>query len=476
MFASHACLGRCPTWRQCAVAAAMAWGFTALAAGSDMTATSQQAWQQRYDSAQAAYAADELDAAEQAARQALVQARAGQGQTQPFIASSLNVLALVRQRQGHADEAQQLLREALQISEQTLGPHANTALLAFNLGQVQEERGGERRHLALQSYRRALQIAEALPGDAAAAQLRQQALAALSRVHESLGEKEQARSYNQRLREGEAAIPDQLKALALLRHGRELQQQGQWQQAQVALEQSLQLHEREYGKDAVELVPVLTALGNLHHARGKHEQAVPLHQWAVRILRAREPDSRALAGHLSELGLWHGQRGELEQARAFFEQALALVRRQQEGHPSLAEADLVSSLAQLEGTQGRMEEAKLLHQQALAQYRRLEETPAALLGQARSLNYLAGFEHRRRRFAEAEPQFLQALALMERALGAEDAQLLPVLQNLEALYLSQGRVAQARPYQLRVQALESAQGQKHDEQSALAGPRPDDGP
>ena len=459
-------------WRQCAIATILACCCAAHAqapqprdrpASQAAQATSQQSWLQQYDGAQAAYAAGDLAAAEQAARQALALARAGKGQTQPFVVGSLNVLALVRDRQGHTDEAQQLLREALQISERAQGLQASTASLALNLGLMQE--ASEPRQ-ALQNYEKALQTADALPGDAATAQVRQQALAALSRVHDRLGEQEQARGYNQRLLDGDAGLPARIKATALLRQGQALQQQGQWQQAQAALEQSLRLHEAEYGDTAVELVPVLTALANLHHAIGQPYQAAPLLERAVRILQATTPGSRALAGHLSELGLWHGQRNELAQARQCFEQALALVRSQQGGQPSQAEANITSSLAQLEGAQGRLDEAKALHQQALAQYRSLEQTPGAVLGQARSLNYLAGFDYRRRRFAEAEPQFLQALALMDQVLGAQDAQLLPVLENLAALYLSQGKAAQARPYQQRAQEIQ--QKQEHSAQAASA--------
>ncbi|RZS29900.1 tetratricopeptide repeat protein [Corticibacter populi] len=455
----------------------------ALAAADD-AAAGQRQWQSLYARAQDAYGRRDWTGAEQAARQALAQARAGQGQTGPFVASSQNILALSLQRQGRLQEAAELLGEALETSRQTLGRHANTASLAFNLGSVQEELGpgqtADQQH-ALASYEQALRIADALPGDTAATQVGQQALAALGRLHAERGEAQRADAYNRRLLQSQASLPPDLRADALLRQGMALTQQGQWSEAQAALEESLQLFEAAHGARDAAVVPALTALANLHHASGQHERAVPLHQRAMDILRQQTVQGGAqeavLAGHLNELALWQLQDRQFEPARAGFEEVLALLERQNgdaktAGEKTLARADVVGNLAQLEGQAGQDDVSRDLHRQALALYRAAPQGLPAQLGQARSLNFLAAFDYRRRRFAEAEPQFLQALALMEQALGTADERLLPVLQNLEALYLSQGRAEQARPYQLRVHELQRKQqaGQQAGDAAGTAGP------
>ncbi|KAF1047395.1 tetratricopeptide repeat protein [Xylophilus sp.] len=113
------------------------------------------------------------------------------------MAASLNLLALVGQRQGHADEAAGLLRKALAAGEQVPDGEVGAAALALNLGSALDAAG--RGDEALTAWRRSLEIVERPPADAP---VRAQALAA---------------RYNQRLLGDRACLSAALRAEALER-------------------------------------------------------------------------------------------------------------------------------------------------------------------------------------------------------------------------------------------------------------------
>lgn len=403
--------------------------------------SAMQSWQKAHDQAQQAYAAGDLAAAEPAAREALRQARAGQGGNQSFVASSLNLLALVRQRQGQAVEAVALLKEALALSEAAADPAA-TAALALNLGSALEAVGdGE---AALAAWQRSAAIAEGL---AAEAPVRAQVWSALARAHAQRGETAPAARYNQRLLEDRVALGPALKAEALERQA----QLDGGPAARAALEQALSLREQDVSSDAPAWLRTLSALAAMLAREGDHDAAARLHGRAADLLETVAPQSAALAGHLNELGLWHLQRREYAAARQTLERALAIVA--QRAANSLETARITVNLAQLHEAQGNGVTARTLYARALAIYETHGDASEALLGQAQALNFLAGQDYRQRRLASAEARFARALALTEQAAGMQSPRLLPLLDNLATLYRSQQREGQARAHAERAERL-----------------------
>jgi tetratricopeptide (TPR) repeat protein len=152
------------------------------------------------------------------------------------MASSLNLLGLIQQARGHKAEAEQSLLKALELNQASLGTHANTASVAWNLGNVQKAMQQPRK--AVQSYRRALEVAQALPADAVSLALREKALQALGDLLASLGEHDQAQAYLQQLSAlpvdaaAQADVATRVQALLALAHSQE--QQGRLQPAQQA--------------------------------------------------------------------------------------------------------------------------------------------------------------------------------------------------------------------------------------------------
>ncbi len=407
-----------------------------VAASPPLLAQTAQ-WQSLYDKALRQQDEQAYGPAEQSARQALELAEQQRQGQRPYMASSLNLLGLIQQARGHKVEAEQSLLKALELNQASLGTHANTASVAWNLGNVQKSMQQPRE--AVQSYRRALEVAQALPADAVSLALREKALQALGDLHASLGEHDQAQAYLQQLSTlpvgvaAQADVATRVQALLALAHSQE--QQGRLQPAQQALDQAMALLQQA-GDGSRNLVPVLLARARLHHREGDDAKAASQYERAREVLMQQDPQALVLAQVLNELGLWRAQSKDYSQAHALFEQAQAIADRHA---PDVRwQAHLLASRARMAEALRHEEQAQTLYAQSLALYRQ-QENSEARVGEAGVLNGLAGLAYRKRRFQEAQPMFIEALGLMEQALGGSDARLLPLLDNLAALHRSLGR-------------------------------------
>lgn len=428
-----------------------------MSVAAPVRAASEADWEVSYGSAVRQYAAGNYVQAEQEARRALALARVAGGRKEPFVASSLNALALAQQAQGRGEEAAGLLRQALALSEQALGAHPNTATLALNLGKAFDVLG--RADAALVPYERALAIADARQDDEAMLPLRAQALSALARAHAGLGHADEARAYDRRLDADAVALPLADQADALERRARASVASGNAAAARGAFEQALALRGQTPGPVSHAWTRTAIALADLLDGQGLHEPSATWRRRIVEHLERDDPHSLALAAQLNELAMGELARKAYGPARELLARALPIVEART-GPGSLDTARVVANQALVLEAQGDPGQAQPLHARALEIYREQGEVPEALLGQARALNYLAAHVYRQRRFGQAEPMFLEALGLADRAVGSEDVRLLPLLLNLEALYRSQGRMAEAGRYGERAARLRSlAQGE-----------------
>jgi hypothetical protein len=144
-----------------------------------------------------------------------------------------------------------------------------------------------------------------------------------------------------------------------------------------------------------------------------------------------------------------GAQQELHDLTQQFEGLLGSLKRTDS--PDMATS--LGRLASLYHDQGRYSEAEPLYLQALALKRSLlgEQHPSL----ATSLNNLAALYKSQGRYEEAEPLYLQALALWRSLLGEQHPSLATSLNNLAVLYYHQGRLTDAEP--LLIQALELRQ-------------------
>jgi tetratricopeptide (TPR) repeat protein len=72
------------------------------------------------------------------------------------------------------------------------------------------------------------------------------------------------------------------------------------------------------------------------------------------------------------------------------------------------------------------------------------------------LNNLAALYHSQGRYADAEPLCRRSLAIEEKALGRDHPAVAGSLNNLAALYVGQGRYADAEPLYQRSLAIQTA--------------------
>lgn len=194
----------------------------------------------------------------------------------------------------------------------------------------------------------------------------------------------------------------------------------------------------------------LTAAGDLDGAAQRYRRTLG-------ALESAAPAHPALAEPLNELALWEASRGHHAEA----DELLARAQRLLEGVGAAREVELarvLASRAQLAEALGRDADARELNQRALALYRAHDGEGAAVWAAASGvLNALGGLAYRRRRWREAEPLFQQALTQLEHAVGRDDPRLLPLLDNLQALYRSQGRADAAGLYARRALELRRSQ-------------------
>jgi tetratricopeptide (TPR) repeat protein len=187
----------------------------------------------------------------------------------------------------------------------------------------------------------------------------------------------------------------------------------------------------------------------------------------IAALQAEDPDSPLLASLYQSLGETYYERlergiaknrpQETEKAIAALQTAISYREALPDPNPL---AISLGCLALLYQSQGRYEEAEPLYLQALAigEQQLGKDHPDV----ATRLNNLAGHYESQGRYEEAEPLYLQALAISEQQLGKDHPDVAIRLNNLACLYQSQGRYEEAEPLFVRALAIGEQQlGKDH---------------
>ncbi len=231
---------------------------------------------------------------------------------------------------------------------------------------------------------------------------------------------------------GAARVVSSLNALALV-----LQAQGQYDEAQLLLERALRESEHALPAGHSNIEVLRNNLASLQEARDR--------QAATAVARQAEA--------LNEAALALHQRGEFLQAAEQYEQALPLVA-QCCGAQGAEMARVLASLGDARAELRQYDEAASRYAAALALY---EQLPDETLAQAGVLNSLAAVHYRQRQYRQAEPLFRRALQLLEQRQGALHADLLPVLDNLVALFRATGQDQCAEEFRRRAAAIRKTQ-------------------
>jgi len=397
--------------------------------------------------------------AESLLRKALTLREQVLGPEHPDTATTLNYLAqLVEENQGKYAQAEPLYLRSLTIREQALGPeHPDTADTLDNLAILYYFQGkyaqAEPLHL------RTLAIKEKALGPEhsdTADTLNNLALL----YHRGQGKYTQAEPLYQRALAIYVKVlgPEHPYNAAVLDNLAQLYQaQGKYAQAESCYQQALAIREQTLGAEHPHTATTLNNLGRLYQAQGKYAQSEPLYQRALAIdEHAMGPEHPRTIAILNNLALLYENQGKYSQAETLFQRALS-IREKALGleHPDTA--DTLDSLALLYKAQGQYTQAELLHLRALAVREKVlgPEHPntattlynLALLYQAQGLD------------EQAKPLYQRALAIREQVLGPQHPDTADILDSLALLYQAQGQYTQAEPLHQRALAIrENVQG------------------
>jgi tetratricopeptide (TPR) repeat protein len=361
------------------------------------------------------------------------------GANHPDTAISLNSLAVIYENQGRYKEAEPLIKRALEIRERALGGnHPDTATSLNDLAGVYESQGQYEEAEPL--YKRALEIKERVLGadhtDTAIA------LNNLAGVYESQGQYEEAEPLYKRaleIFERVLGVDHPYTATSLNNLANLYYNQGRYEKAEPLFKRTLEIFGRVLGADHPNTATSLNNLAGLYMYKGRYEEAESLNKWALEITeRVLGPDHPDMAQSFNNLAELYSSQGRYEEAEPLYKRALEIKERVLgTDHPDTSTS--LNNLAGLYQNQGRYEEAELLYKRAL-------EIRERMLGAdhpdtATSLNNLAYLYNNWSRYKEAEPLFKEALEICIKVLGKEHPNTQTCLKNLVAYYESQNQIA-----------------------------------
>ncbi len=321
-------------------------------------------------------------------------------------------------RRGRYESAEPLLRFALHIREQQLGPdHPETAASLNNLAGLYQAQGKYEEAEPL--YQRALSVRE------------------------------------QQLGPDHPETAASLNNLAMLYYA-----QGKYEEAEPLYQRALSIVERQLGPTHPDTATSLNNLAILYYAQGKYEQAEPLYQRALSIVeRHFGPSHPHTANSLNNLAALYQAQGKYEEAEPLYQRALS-VREQQLGPDHPETANSLNNLAALYYAQGKYEKAEPLYQRALSIAK--QHLGADHPFTATSLNNLVSLYCAQGKYKQAEPLLRRALSIAEQQLGPTHPDVADGLNNLAILYYAQGKYEQAEPLcQRAVEICVASLGREH---------------
>ena len=385
--------------------------LTVLLLGSGPKLWAQQAkWEELKARVEELFKRGDYAAAIPVAKEDLRVAEATFGATDPNVATALNNLGLLYEKQSQFSDAEPLLQRALIIRAKALGPDDPQVARSMSmLAQVLE--------------------AEAKYDDAEDLYVRAYVI-----DKKALG----------------LDNPDVATILTNL--GNLLSKEAKYADAEPFLQLALSIDEKALKPDDPDLAADLNNLAELYDAQGKFANEEPLLVRALAINeKAYGPDHPYVAKALNNLAEDYQQEGNYTQAEPLLLRSLAIKEKKFGPHnPEVAE--VLNNLGEFRIAQGRYAEAE----QMLKRAREIDEKA---LGPddptvAVDLNNLADLYQTLGKVALAEPLFQRSLSIREKTDGPEHPDVATALNNLGNFYVQEGRYKDARPLMMRALAID----------------------
>jgi len=290
------------------------------------------------------------------------------GERSQKVANDRTKLAYILHDAGRYAESEALLVETLVLIEDLVGPnHFDVASVLNNLARSKKALGdylGARR-----LYERSLAIRIELGGpDSADNAVVYNNLGALARI---IGDYEAAfEHFGEAVRLDRMHFADVANTLSNL--GLAYREAGRLDEAEAALQEALELHEKAYGADHVAMAIPLGNLADLAVARREFDEARALEESALELVRnAPAGNPTAIAGSLKMLAHISRKQGDLEAARSGHEEAIALsLEVLSPDHPTMANhynmlGNILVELGELEAGHAQLSHAVAIEETTL---------------------------------------------------------------------------------------------------------------
>ena len=352
-----------------------------------------------------------FEEAEPLLRRALEIETAAFGENHPAVARGLNNLGQLLKDTNRLEDAEPLLRRALEISEAHFGEqHPTVAICSNNLATLLHDTN--RVEEAEPLLRRALEIDSACFGEQhpnVAIRLNN-----LGQILKDTSRVEEAEPLMHRALEIDTAFYGERHptvAIRLNNLGQLLQDTNRFEEAEPLTRRALEIDTASFGENHPDVALGLNNLGHLLHATNRSEEAEPLMRQALKI------DTASFGEH----------------------------------HPAVARD--FNNLATLLQKTNRIEEAEPLLRRALEinQASFGEHHPAVAI----CLNNLGKLLQATNRLEEAEPLLRRALEINQASFGEHHPAVAICLNNLGKLLQATNRLEEAEPLLRRAQEIDS---------------------
>lgn len=298
---------------------------------------------------------------------ALAMRRAALGPRHPDVARGQVALGLLRADQSRLEEAERMVREALESIR--VGPRAggaDEARAMRSLGQVLGMRG---------SFDQAIDVLRATARLDSSAGLpvadRVATLTDLANSHFYAGHYAASESLNREVLALDRALYGDHHpnvAADLVNLGSILQDMGQPAQAEGRFREALGIYRGWFGEEHFETAATLAMVGRVLIPQGRHREADSLIRRALAIReRVYGPDHPSVATTINELGLLAQKQGRLDEAEARFRRMLAIYRTAYHDRHYLISVAL-ANLGGVRVDQRRYPEAERLFREAIRRY------------------------------------------------------------------------------------------------------------
>jgi tetratricopeptide (TPR) repeat protein len=223
----------------------------------------------------------------------------------------------------------------------------------------------------------------------------------------------------------------------------ELFQQGKYAEAVEREGQAIKMAEEKLSADDEKLTNMLLNLARMHEAQKSYADAVPIYQ---RIISIQEKnigaESLEVAGTWESLGSLYVLLEKYTDAEQALRKAIAVLEKAK-GADNSETIDTCETLAWAYQRQNKYADALALHERVLAAREKSLGPEDPKLGNV--CHNIAYLDEKLRKYKEAEAMYKRALAIRERAKpdGADVAQSLDFLAKF---YYNQGKFMSAEPY------------------------------